>query len=136
MTICILGKITMQGATCEKCGALIQPYAYSDTIKCYACGSVYLFSASEPKNDGSSGIEFQFDFKEFRCLHTTYAAECHNSCPAMDMYCKEHTSDASFEDVKRSIQYAQERVNEISAKLSKMEESKRIWLIEEISGVK
>ncbi|KKL96795.1 hypothetical protein LCGC14_1840890 [marine sediment metagenome] len=132
MTLQITGKISLQSPICEKCGENIMLWAYSENISCTECGAVYHVSKSELKDQY---MEYEFDFVEFQCIQKSITESCQNVCPAPSMFCKEHTSDESFKEAKNAIQYAMNRVATTKEKLKKMEESKKIHLIQKVSGI-
>jgi hypothetical protein len=132
MTIIIAGKITMQNATCEKCGSVIQLWTCENIIRCNSCGAIYNVSTTELKDQY---VEFTFNFVEFQCMHSNISGNCTTKCPAPEMYCKDHTSDEAFKDANNNISYCEDRLLIAKEKLQKMEESKKIWLIEEVSGI-
>jgi len=132
VTLQVIGKIAMQDPTCEKCGTKIQIWKYTDTVKCKECGASYKLIVSELHD---LHIDYEFEFAEFRCVNVTTFANCDNICPAPEMYCKEHVSDVSFDAVKSSINYAVKRLSDAKDNLERMEESKKIYLIQEVSGI-
>jgi len=132
MTLQVTGKINMQNAECEKCGEIILSWVYSDIITCGTCGAIYNVSASTMEDQY---IQYEFEFVEFQCMQKSIAESCNNYCPAPGMYCKEHTSDKAFKDANNSIRYSEERLATAKEKLELMEESKKTWLIQEMSGI-
>lgn len=132
MTLTAIGKISMPNLMCEKCGCAIQSYNYSESLKCSSCGAIYETSGAEIK-DGA--VEIVYEFLAFQCLHATYNNPCKNVCPAPEMYCKEHTSDSAFDDANKNIKYYEDLMTAAQDKLHKMEESKKTWLITEVSGL-
>jgi len=89
----------------------------------------------ESKDVGDHQIDFTYKFIGFKCVYSSALEGCDNTCPAPHMYCKEHTSDASFESARKSIQYAENRLELAKETLQQMEESKKTWLIQEVSGI-
>jgi len=132
MTLIAVGKINIPNVMCEKCGSSIQMHAYQAVVKCSTCGSTYELASSEIKE---GNVEMTFEFAEFQCMHKTYSEQCQNKCPASEMYCKKHTSDEAFKDAHNSVSYYREYLAEAEDKLNRMEESKKTWLIEEVSGI-
>lgn len=136
MTLTVIGKITMQNVQnvmCEKCGAIINLYNYAPIIRCDSCGASYNVSTSDMKD--TQNMEFTFDFTGFQCMYKSFSSVCANKCPAPEMFCKEHTSDNAFKDAQTGIKYCKERLAEAEDRLRKMEESKKTWLIMEVSGL-
>ena len=138
MTLQVIGKIVMQGTTCEKCGCNILLWRQKgDTIRCNECGAFYQlikrkFVEHESKENE---VEYSFDFIGFRCMLIKGSGYCKNACPAPGMYCKEHISEQAFKDARALSNYCAGRLKEVEDRLEQMEESKRIWLIQEISGI-
>jgi len=128
----VIGKIAMQDAQCIKCSESMKLYARSDVLRCDNCGSFYEQVGQQP---GDQHIEFTYDFKNYRCTHTTYMDKCENECPAPYMYCLEHLKEENFNEAKRIIVSAEERVEHSKEILSRMEEAKKTWLIKEVSGI-
>jgi hypothetical protein len=132
MTLTITGKISMHSTICEKCGSTIPLYTCPNTIRCYSCGATYKVTTTELKDQY---VEFTFDFIEFQCLHSGLDSNCSNVCPAPEMYCRLHTSDDAFKDANTTIVYCEDRLALAKDKLQRMEESKKIYLIEDVSGI-
>lgn len=132
MTLIAVGKISMPNIMCEKCGMTMQMYNYQPMLKCPSCGSMYKLESSVIQE---GNVEMTYEFTEFQCLHKTYSEQCKNKCPAPEMFCKEHTSEAAFEEANKSVKYYQDLLAGAEEKLRKMEESKKTWLIEEVSGI-
>jgi len=122
----------MGDAMCIRCGITLKVYKQSAVIKCKECGAVYNLTERKLNDEN---VELDYDFAGFNCIHTTYDSTCSNACPAAQMYCKEHTSDESFESAKSSIGYAEKSLEAAKDVLEKMEESKKTWLIQEVSGI-
>ena len=51
------------------------------------------------------------------------------------MYCEEHLKDEDFETARNSISYTRGRLQVADQMLERMEESKKIWLIQKVSGI-
>lgn len=132
MTLQVIGKIEMQCPICEKCGTKIQVWKHADIIKCKECGALYELITSKLQEQH---IDYEFNFTGFRCINTSSLEACDNICPAPGMYCREHTSDESFVAVRSSINYAVKRLANAKENLDKMKESRKIWLIQEVSGI-
>jgi len=132
MTLQVTGKINMQSVECEKCGTVIQQWVYSDIITCSSCGAIYNVTQSELVDQY---VKYEFEFTEFQCMHKTISESCQNACPAPGMYCREHVSDDAFKEAHNSIKYAEERLEAANDKLELMKESKKTWLIQEVSGI-
>lgn len=132
LSLHIIGKIIMQDSMCIKCGTKIQSWVRSDTIRCKICGAIY---EVEDSTVGDQTVEYTYKFVGFHCIHSSSLESCDNICPASHMYCKDHTSDSSFEAANNSIRYAEERLEIVKETLTQMEESKKTWLIQEVSGI-
>ena len=139
MTLTIFGSITMEQITCEKCGAIIRLYNCPTKIKCTNCAATYQVSKQDLgiriSESGEQRIELIYNFVEFQCIYAVMSGDCTNHCPALGMYCKEHASDSFLKDAESNISYCEERVIVAKEKLQRIEESKKIWLIEELSGI-
>lgn len=132
MTLHITGRISLQDSKCEKCDSTIQVWKKTDSIKCKHCGALYEITSTDIS---SENLSFTYDFISFKCVHSDISGPCENSCPAPGMYCKEHVSDKSFKGAKDSIKYAEVRLQDAKDTLERMEESKKTWLIQEVSGL-
>lgn len=132
MTLHATGKIVMQDAICEKCSEIIRFSEETGAVKCKHCGGLY--KLNEDSIEGHE-VERTYDFVSFQCVHSTYASKCNNECPAPGMYCEEHTSDDSFTSAELTIEYDKKRLKASEEVLKQMKESKRIWLIQEVSGI-
>ena len=122
----------MQSASCIKCGTVFQMWVRSDTIKCKECGATY---EVEDSVLGDQHVEYSYKFVGFSCMHSSAMTTCDNKCPASNMYCKEHIGDEYFATANNSIEYAEKRLIEAKEKLERLEESKKIYLIQEVSGI-
>ena len=122
----------MQDTICEKCRATIKIWTKSNKIKCRECGSLYELESSE---SGDQHINYVFSFVGFECIHSALSSACNNLCPAPGMFCKEHVSDESFKAIENSISYVAQRLVTAEATLEQMKESKKTWLIQEVSGI-
>jgi ribosomal protein S27E len=131
LSLKVSGRISMQDTDCIKCDNLIRLFARSDTIRCDNCGATYNFVDS---TNGDQHIEFMYEFVEFRCV-LGGMEKCHNPCPAPSMFCKEHVSDESFKRTNSELQYAEKRIGEVKEKIRRMEESKKVWIIQKLSGI-
>ncbi len=133
MTITTIGKVMLPPITCEKCGETISSSSASDKLKCSHCGAFYNMTTSNFK---TGEVEYDFEFVEFQCVFPNFVNTCENKCPAPNMYCKKHTSDEEFDSQQKAIKYYEDCIEGVKNKLQKIEESKKIWLIEELSGIK
>jgi hypothetical protein len=133
MSITAVGKINMQNAICAHCGALITTWRWNqeDTLTCAECGAVYRKGISELKVDE---VFVTYDFVEFRCL-CKLPSPCSNVCPTGGMFCREHVSDEEFKKANDGKKYHQDRIAEVDKVLSRMQESKKVWIITQIGGI-
>lgn len=135
MTLKTTGKFLINSMVCEKCDCNISLSCLQeipDNVRCPGCGANYKLSN---RDENEEGIILEFDFSGFKCMHKEPFTCCDNDCPVQNMYCLEHTSDEAFENERKTIAYLEERLSERKSYLNKMEESKKIWLIQELSGV-
>ena len=133
MTIETSGKISTQGCTCEKCGAVFNTNVKNNLIRCPVCGATYELESTEI-NDNE--VKRLYNFVEFRCVRTTgFNVFCENKCLAPAMHCMGHLKDEDFADLRDYINRIKESVKEKEMVLEQMEESKKIWLIQEVSGI-
>ena len=133
MNLVMRGKVSFPSAQCEKCGETIQLWICPEkTLKCMGCGAVYLVKRTEYVDQC---VEFECEFTEFQCVKSGLAESCVNTCPAPDMFCKAHLTDECYNGVHSSIVYYNNQLAAYQAQLNKMDESKRVWLINEMSGL-
>lgn len=133
--------MTFQNIRCEKCDHNIYPKDNQTTIKCHNCGAFYALSGSVECSIDKVAI---FDFVEYKCLHRGLASDrssgnmyedCNNTCPIAGMYCKDHCTEKDIESAKSSVSYAYKRLKDSEEHLDVLRESKKVWLIKEISGI-
>jgi hypothetical protein len=132
MTLYIKAKIVLQNAVCIKCDACISLYVRSDIIRCSECGALYELESSEIKDQY---IEYKYAFVAYKCMHSTLYKKCDSECPAPKMYCKEHSNDEYIKTAENSIKFCEESSERAKNTLDRILESKRIWLIQELSGL-
>ena len=134
MTLTMTGKVSLSSVKCEKCGELISLWSCPEHhIKCAACGAVYLVKSSEYADQV---VRFECEFVEFRCVQKGPVDACVNVCPAAGMYCKAHLTDESYETVKNSITFYERIIATSKTQLERMDEAKKVWLVEELGGLK
>ncbi|MFA5024284.1 MAG: hypothetical protein WC523_04970 [Patescibacteria group bacterium] len=135
MTIVMIGKISMPLTMCEKCGENIQLWTCPEkNVKCKRCGAFY--KVIEIKYEDQC-VRFECEFVEFQCIKVdAMSVPCTNVCPAQAMFCKDHVTDECFRAANTVMEYHEKLIELGKEELNRMEESKKIWLIEEISGVK
>jgi hypothetical protein len=127
----VLGKIYSQDINCSKCNELIRIYNKPAEVYC-RCGAEYKLMKVEILEEN---IEMEYDFTQFTCIHNDYTQKCKNPCPSSHLYCRLHSSPEAIENTKKEIQTSEERLNKIKDKLTALENSRSVWLINEISGV-
>lgn len=121
----------MQDTVCVKCDSIIKLYAKTEAIRCENCGANYK-SAGFDLNE--QDIECSYEFNEFKCI-LGGIKKCENTCPAPFMFCREHTTDECFNKINSELQYAEKRFNDIKEKIERMEESKKNWIIKDLSRI-
>lgn len=122
----------MQDSKCERCGFKLKLWKKTDSIRCDECGAQYELVSAENQD---VQMNYEFEFVGFKCMFSALQGTCNNDCPAPEMYCKEHLTDDSFKYAKLNITHAEKRLEEVKGVLERMEESKKTYLIKEISGV-
>lgn len=133
MILHVKGKIVMERTACNKCSSELYFNQHDETARCKECGAVY--QLAENQIDGEQ-ISQTYEFMEFRCIYTSYSLpQCNNVCLAPEMYCKKHLEDCDFKSAHDAINYAKDRLQVAEQTLERMEESKKIWLIQEVSGI-
>lgn len=131
MSLKVVGKIYPQDVHCIKCSEQIKVYGKPDEMSC-SCGANYSILKA---NIVDQQVEMEYKFMGFVCIYSSYSSTCKNSCPAPNMFCKEHCSDEAIVSAKKDIEYAEQRVAQTKNKLASLEESKRTWLINQMSGL-
>ena len=129
----VIGRIAIENPICDMCGTTISVWKYSDNIKCGCCGAVYISVVNKGVQDQYT--KYDFKFKHFECLHKTAIDDCKNVCPAPNMYCIDHITDEHFDKLKDSVKYYENQIKKIKEILDAMEESKKTWLVKEMSGI-
>ena len=132
MNIHVKGKIVLEGIECQHCNNKILNGTLEDIHVCSSCGARYKGVATK-LNNGEPTVEYTFT--GFNCIEMNYFDKCNNTCPAPFMYCQYHCNDASIEKAKRVIEEAKNKVEEAKDKLKAVEESKKTWMITELSGI-
>jgi hypothetical protein len=132
MNIHVKGKITLNGAECQHCDNKILNKVLEDIHICNLCGAKYKV-VNINLNNGEPGVEYTFI--GFNCIEISYLNKCNNTCPAPFMYCQYHCNDESIRKTKRLIEEAKNKVKEAEDKLKAIKESKKTWMITELSGI-
>jgi hypothetical protein len=134
MTLVVESKTTISAGKCEKCEqSLWSDLSFNKIIKCNKCGATYKVMSEYCEK---SNIKLECEFSEFRCTKLELdGSTCQNVCPAQDMFCQAHLSDSCYNSIKSCIQYYEDVVITQRKQLDKMDESKKIWLIQELSGL-
>lgn len=122
----------MQKPECIKCGENIDTYSRSDVLRCDNCGATYESVAYQM---GDQHVEFTYEFRAYKCMHSTLFDKCEAECPAPYMNCLEHLEEKHFNQAKSRIKDALEKVEQTKETLRRMEEAKKTWLIKEVSGI-
>lgn len=131
MSLKVVGKIYSQDTNCNKCQELIRIYNKPAEVYC-KCGAEYKLINTTITEEN---IEMEYEFIQFTCIHNDYTQKCKNPCPSSHLYCKDHSSPEMIENLKKEIQQAEERLNKVKNKLIAVENSRSVWLINEISGM-
>jgi hypothetical protein len=134
MSLQAIGNIVIKNVVCEMCLEKIFVKARSDTLKCDTCGARYQFDKSIVCDQH---IEYEYNFVGFECLYDDIITgnKCSNLCPSMKMYCKDHSSQEYQRRAEYNIQLIEKRLRDAKTTLDNINESKRIWLIQEVSGL-
>src|SRR5271157_6380239 len=100
MTLTVTGKLVMTSVDCEKCKYSCQLWLCPEKdFKCVSCGATYKVVS---RVDNSHGVTLECEFLEFQCIFSTTIENCENVCPAPDMFCKKHLTDAYYDIVKNN----------------------------------
>jgi hypothetical protein len=132
MVLVVNSKITMDSVDCEKCNVKINIWEYSHVIKCSECGAVYNI---QDKIVNDNHIEYRYVFDYFKCINSYIYEDCENKCPAPYMFCKEHCNDKSIKSLKDHLAFCEEQLRRAEKRLELVKESKKTWLIQELSGI-
>lgn len=125
----------MPQTDCLRCDGKISVGRLAQGAKCSACGATYEY---KKRDIGEREIDYFFEFRGFSCIRreSTFSRDgCNNVCPGPGMFCKEHLSDKEFSKAQDAIKYAEQRLDESKEALSRMNESKRLWLVNRMSGI-
>jgi rRNA maturation endonuclease Nob1 len=132
MNIHVKGKIVLDGIDCQHCNHKVLNGSLEETEICESCGARYkLVNVNINNNEPNS----EYAFTGFNCIERGWLDKCHNTCPAPFMYCKYHSDDASIEKAKKAIDEAKCKVVEAEERLKVVEESKKTWMVTELSGI-
>ena len=133
MTLTMVGSVSSISTQCEKCGETIILWSCPDKcVKCTKCGAVYNVLCSKYADQS---VRVECEFVEFQCIQNSVVSNCSNICPASGMYCKEHLTDECYTVVKDCIKYYEKLIETSTIQLSRMDEAKKMWLVEELSGL-
>jgi len=132
MSIHVKGKIMLDGVECQHCKNKILNGQLEDIHVCNSCGARYKLVRTNFTN-GEPNMEYAFS--GFNCIERNYFDKCNNTCPAPFMYCQYHCNDDSINKAKRAIDEAKSKVTDAESKLKAVEESKKTWMITELSGI-
>ena len=116
---------------CIKCAEPIKIYGRYDEVFC-SCGAHYTIMKAEIIDQQ---VDMEYTFMGFKCIYSSFSDHCQSPCPAPSMYCKKHCSDEAIETAKKDIDYSEQRLAQTKDKLYTLEESKKNWLIQEMSGL-
>ena len=128
----ITGKINLLETTCIKCHCKIYGIKEPEKVKCANCGATYELTHTEAQ---AQQIFYEYDFIGFKCLHRDYLNFCDNLCPAPEMYCREHSEQKDIDKAEQTIKHIETRLDDAQRDLDRIEESKKTWIISDLSGV-
>jgi hypothetical protein len=128
----VRGRVMLDAVDCQHCNSKIFNSSLENIEVCESCGAKYKLvtvnmSDNEPKAE--------YTFSGFNCIDRTYFSQCNNTCPAPFMYCQYHCDDDSIKKAEKSIDDAKEKVVEAEEKLKAVKESKKTWMVTELSGI-
>jgi hypothetical protein len=129
----IKGTIMLESIDCANCGSKKSFGNLQDKHVCDDCGALYTLISSEIEE---SNIKAEYKFAGFSCMEIGWLEKCDNVCPTPYTYCEKHSSDFAIKKVEGEIETAEKKVNETKEKLKRIKESKKIWIISELSGIK
>lgn len=133
MTVKCNGKIVLSDFTCIHCGHKSIFLDMKSAWHCAKCGAKYKLMGHTINNLGN--IECEYNMNGFNCIQGSYTNKCDNVCPAPYMYCKEHSDKEHLERAKRAVSDAAKRVEDAKSNYKLVEESRKTWMITELSGM-
>lgn len=136
MVLSAIGKIVMMNTVCIKCNSTISIFSGDrSSTKCLSCGAFYSKKLPPLSISDHSEVTIDYEFIEYRCMHSYFSDACTNVCPAQSMFCEGHSDDRSINYAIQDVSYCEARLLEAKEKLSLINESKKTWLIANISGI-
>jgi hypothetical protein len=136
MNVHVKGRIVLNGIDCQHCNRKIFNNVNSsmkDIEICESCGARYKL-VNININNGEPSVEYTFT--GFNCIEQGWLEKCTNTCPAPFMYCQNHSDDDSIKKAEKHIEEAKEKVTAAEDKLKSVKESKKTWMVTELSGIK
>lgn len=127
------GKAIIYNFECAHCGYKDHSMEMKANWSCVKCGARY--SLVSHLVDANGEIDYEYDMVGFVCIQNDFMEKCDNQCPAPYMYCKVHSSEKHLERAKKSIDDAKRRVEDAKHKCKLVEESRKTWMITELSGI-
>jgi len=132
MNIHIKGRIVLDGIDCRHCSKTIFNSSLENIMICNSCGARYeLVNININNNEPLT----EYTFTGFNCIEQSWLEKCTNTCPAPFMFCKNHSDDHNIKKAEESIKAAEEKVIEAEDKLKAIKESKKTWMVTELSGI-
>jgi len=132
-------KMNYGDADCLICSTSISIRDREEFIRCGECGANYILI---PHILTADSPELTYTFDGHKCMYSSIGGSlpinerwCSEGCPTARMYCEEHCASSYIDNARGAVSYAQGRVVSAEEKLDKLEESKKIWLMRELSGI-
>lgn len=134
MSIEIEGYFYFNTTKCQGCGADFTPKKVNAKIACPNCGASYKETIRNI-DDSNGTLKMTCEFDGYSCTFSKYGERCSGKCPAPGMFCMTHCDDVIIEDIQKDIIYNDKKIEEAKARLQQIEESKKTWMITELSGL-
>jgi len=134
MIITAKGKLNFAMLTCSQCSGTLYAF-HKSNLRCSDCGANY-----EKIEERTEDLEWEIDYKlsGFKCRHHDFLTMtyCDNDCPTSHMFCEEHISEKEFVRAKEMVRYNEKALESSKLILESMEQSKKNWLVNKLSGLK
>lgn len=120
-------------ARCNSAVNMLSPEHSDRYAKCASCGASYGFTDRllEDKE-----VRYTFDFKNYECIFKElFGISCRGITLGPNMYCLDHLTDDFFTKARSAIRGAEQKIDEATETLQLMKDSKKLWLINEMSGI-
>ena len=139
MNLIVPIKMMYGDVDCLICSTGIKVRDKGDSLRCGDCGAHYSLIAENVYCDDPN---LMYEFAGHMCLHnntginlTVEERWCQEVCPTSRMYCKIHCADSYIDNARGGVSYSKGRVARAEELLDTLEESKKTWLIKELSGI-